>query len=226
MSDQGEKIEKYLIQALLDGTYAPGGTLPGERELAELLGVSRQNVQGVIGRMAREGWFTTGERCVTRVNDFWSRGTLAVLNSLANNIDDNHLAGFVGDVLAVRRVIAPAYTMQAVGGYPMEVVRYLDRDWEDRGGLARFDFGLHLTLARLSGSRIYPMLLNSFAALALQAGVLYYNYPACVEASRGYFSRLKAAAVKGDAKAAYRYAAAAMKESCHLWQKISGKDAG
>ena len=100
MSQQTEKVEEYLIQTVLDGTYPPGSTLPGERELAERLGVTRQNVQGVIQRLAREGWFTTGQRYATRVNDFWSQGSLNVLNALSQNIGDNHLAGFVGDLLA------------------------------------------------------------------------------------------------------------------------------
>ncbi len=223
MSHQAEIVEEYLIQAVLDGTYPPGSTLPGERELAELLGVTRQNVQGVIQRLAREGWFTTGQRYATRVNDFWSQGNLAVLNALALNVDDNHLAGFVGDLLAVRRIVAPAYTLQAVGRHPLQVVRYLAQDvaGQDAAGLAGFDFELHRTLARLSENKIYPLLLNSFAALSQQAGALYFSHPGCREASRQFYRRLLEAAVQGEARRAYRHTLAAMKESYRLWREIS-----
>ncbi|HUW63649.1 MAG TPA: GntR family transcriptional regulator [Spirochaetia bacterium] len=219
MSDQTEKVEHYLIQALLNGTYPPGTTLPGERELADRLGVTRQNVQGVIQRMAREGWFTTGQRYATRINDFWSRGNLAVLNALAENIDDN---GFVGDLLAVRRVLAPAYALQAVDRYPLQVVRYLAQDLTeaDAAGLAGFDFELHLTLARLSENRVYPLLLNSFTVLSRKAGLLYFSHPGCREASLRFYQRLLEAAVRGDARAAYRHTVAAMKESCRLWREM------
>jgi len=225
MSDQADKVEKYLVQGFLDGTWPPGGTLPGERELAERLGVSRQNVQGVIQRLARDGWLTAGERRATRVNDFWAQGNLAVLNTLAAHIDDDHLSGFVGDLLAVRRSMAPVYALQAVRNRPLEVVRYLARDVGDAAGLAAFDFELHLLLAGLSGNRIYPMLLRSFGDLGRKAGFLYFSNPACREASRRFYRRLMVAAARGDARAAYRLTAAAMKESCRLWREI-GKGGG
>ncbi|MDA8335554.1 MAG: GntR family transcriptional regulator [Peptococcaceae bacterium] len=224
MSDQTAKVEEYLVRALLDGTYPPGGTLPGERELAGRLGVSRRNVQGVVQRMAKDGWFTTGERSKTRVNDFWSRGNLAVLNTLAANMDDG--PGFVRDLLAVRRVIAPVYALEAVGRDPLRVVRCLARDLaaEDAEGLAGFDFELHLTLAGLAENRIYPMLLNSFDSLARRAGRLYFSHTACREASRRFYQRLLTAAAGGDARAAGRHTAAAMKESCRLWREITREE--
>jgi len=221
MSRQAEKVEQYLIRAVLDGTCPPGSTLPGGRELARRLGVSRPNVQGVIQRMASDGWFATAQRCATRVNDFWSRGNLAVLNALAMNIDDAHLAGFVGDLLAVRRVIAPACALGAVANHPLDVVRYLAREVEGAPALAAFDFELHVTLARLSENRIYPLLLNSFADLGRKAGLLYFSRSGCREASRRFYRRLLAAAAQGDARAAYRHTAAAMKESCRLWRMAS-----
>ena len=226
MSHQAEKVENFLIQAILDGTYPPGSTLPGERELAGRLGVTRLNVQRVIQRMAQDGWLSTGERYATRVNNFWTGGNLAVLSALATNLENDALATFVVELLEARRIVAPVYTMQAVGRNPLEVVRCLaENPQENATAFSGFDVELHLALARLSGNKIYPLLLNSFAALSHKAGLLYFSFPQCREASRHFYQKLLEAAVAREARSAYRVTLAAMKESCRLWQEIS-RDAG
>ena len=51
----GEITEARLINAILDGTFPVNSSLPGERELAELLGVTRPTLREAMQRMERDG---------------------------------------------------------------------------------------------------------------------------------------------------------------------------
>ena len=74
--------EQSLVSAILDGTYPPGSTLPGERELARQLGVTRPTLRETLQRLECEGWMTIRQGKSTRVNDIWREGGLTVLSAL------------------------------------------------------------------------------------------------------------------------------------------------
>ncbi|MEJ1267509.1 GntR family transcriptional regulator [Pantoea ananatis] len=44
---------------------------PAERELSELIGVTRTTLREVLQRLARDGWLTIQHGKPTRVNNFW-----------------------------------------------------------------------------------------------------------------------------------------------------------
>ncbi len=50
-----ESAQQELLQAILNGTYAPGSQLPTEAELGELLGVSRTVVREALRGLEDEG---------------------------------------------------------------------------------------------------------------------------------------------------------------------------
>ena len=62
--------EQSLVTAILEGTFAPGDTLPGERALAAELGITRPTLREALQRLARDGWLTIHQGKPTVVNDF------------------------------------------------------------------------------------------------------------------------------------------------------------
>ncbi|MDR1430703.1 MAG: GntR family transcriptional regulator [Propionibacteriaceae bacterium] len=65
-----DEAYRALLQALAHGEYPPSSRLPGERELAERLGVSRVTLRRALARLEQEGrllrsaqrgWFVTGQ---------------------------------------------------------------------------------------------------------------------------------------------------------------------
>jgi GntR family transcriptional repressor for pyruvate dehydrogenase complex len=52
----GERIAERLVTAIALGQFVPGQRLPAERELAELLGVSRSSVRDAIARLCASGY--------------------------------------------------------------------------------------------------------------------------------------------------------------------------
>lgn len=108
-----EIAEYRLVSSILDGTFPIDSTLPAERELAEMLGISRPTLREVLQRLARDGWVEIHQGKSTRVCDYWTEGRLGVLDVLADHLsqlpDD-----FVPNLLKVRIAIAPSYTKTAV----------------------------------------------------------------------------------------------------------------
>jgi GntR family negative regulator for fad regulon and positive regulator of fabA len=74
--------EQLLLSAILDGTYPPDSSLPGERTLAAEMGVTRPTLREAIQRLSRDGWLTVQQGKSTIVNDYWREGGLNVLNTL------------------------------------------------------------------------------------------------------------------------------------------------
>ncbi len=215
--------EEALVTAILDGTYPPGSTLPGERDLAAQLGVTRPTLRETLKRLACEGWFAIQQGKSTRVNDFWREGGLNVLGALVR-YSEQLPPDFVPNLLEVRLALAPAYTAAAVERSPEAVVDYVAHytGLEDSPeSFASFDWGLHHTLTVASTNPVYTLILNGFAGFYEQMACLYFARPEARESSRAFYAALLGAARRADAISAGRIAQAVMQESIDLWHQAS-----
>ncbi|MEZ4517551.1 MAG: GntR family transcriptional regulator [Chloroflexota bacterium] len=118
-----DHAEHALLTAILDGTFAPGSALPGERTLAAQLGVTRPTLREAIQRLARDGWLTVNQGKQTVVNDYWEEGGLNVLGALVEH-SDQLPPGFICQLLEVRLHLAPVYTGLAVAAHSREVADF------------------------------------------------------------------------------------------------------
>lgn len=75
--------EEYIIKSIWNHRYAPGSILPAERELSEVIGVTRTTLREVLQRLARDGWLTIQHGKPTRVNNFWETSSLNILDTIA-----------------------------------------------------------------------------------------------------------------------------------------------
>jgi GntR family negative regulator for fad regulon and positive regulator of fabA len=218
-----ELTEQRLIRAVLDGEFLPGGALPGERELAASLGVTRPTLREVLHRLARDGWFDIQHGKPTRVRDYWREGNLTVLSALVR-YSQNLPHDFVPNLLAVRLSMAPAYTRTAVERAADEVVALLNgyTDLEDTAErLAQADWNLHHGLTLASGNPVFTLILNGFAGFYVQMARLYFAQPQARASSRAWYTDLLAAARAGDADGAEIVTRRTMQESIELWQTAS-----
>lgn len=77
-----DEVYSQLLGELVDGTRGPGATLPSERALAEVLGVSRPAVREALQRMAHAGLVEVRQGGSTTVSDFRRTGGLDLLAHL------------------------------------------------------------------------------------------------------------------------------------------------
>lgn len=212
--------EQRLTQAFLEGKFPIGGTLPGERDLAAQLGVTRPTLREALQRLARDGWITIRQGKPTRVNDFWWEGSLNVLGAIVR-YGRQIPPDFVPNLLEVRLALAPSYTRAAVQREPAALAAFLAPypTLEDRPGIfAAADWDLHLALIRASGNPIYMLIYNGFGGFYVEMAQLYFAQPQARDASRSYYAALLACAQNADPEAASEASRRAMEQSIVLWQ--------
>ncbi len=215
-------VEHMLLSAILDGTFEPGSTLPGERTLAAELGVTRPTLREAIQRLARDGWLKVRQGKSTVVNDYWRDGGLNVLNALVYH--GEHLPeGFVTNLLEVRLQLAPAYTRAAVAHQAGSVVEFLNGRktlLDEANSFADFDWRLHRQLTFSSGNPIYTLILNGFDDFYTQLARIYFKPADARARSRSFYDALAQAAENGDAQLAEEISRDTMLESIKMWQRV------
>ena len=159
-----EHTESALVKAVLDDTFPIGSKLPGERKLAEMLGVTRPTLREALRRLERDGWFTVNHGKSTVVNDYWKDGRMHVLSNLVQHADSVPL-NFVTNLLQVRADMAPSYTYAAVCYHADEMAVLFQQGInlpDTTEAFAEFDWQLHRALTIASGNPIYTLIMNGF----------------------------------------------------------------
>ncbi len=99
-----DQVFEQILDEVVGGEFAPGDTLPNERRLAEVLGVSRPAVREALQRMAQAGLVELRHGGSTSVRDFHRHAGLDLLPRLLVR------AGEV-DPRVVRSVVEARYTV-------------------------------------------------------------------------------------------------------------------
>ena len=216
-----EIVESRLIDSILNGSFPINSTLPAERELATLLGVTRPTLREALQRLARDGWLEINQGKPTRIRDYWHEGKLGVLDALSGHLEylpDN----FITNLLKTRLAMAPTYTAEAVEKAPQEVAKLLD----DRHSLgdsptaySQFDWVLQHELTVLGQNPVFVMILNGFQDIFLTFAPVYFSIPAARQASLGFYNDLAQAAHQGNSDHARNLTEAIMKDSIAFWQQ-------
>lgn len=194
-----EMAETRLLEAILSGHFPINSNIPGERELAEQIGVTRPTLREALQRLARDGWLDIQQGKPTRVRDYWREGSLAVLSVLAQS-PAHQSPDFVVHLLDLRVLIAPTYARQAVQAAPAEIIAALERyvELEDTpSAFARADWDLHALLAFHATNPVFRLLLNGFQSLYLLVGDHYFASPECRQHSRNFYRSLLDCARRG-----------------------------
>ena len=104
--------EEYIIESIWNNRFPAGSILPAERELSELIGVTRTTLREVLQRLARDGWLTIQHGKPTKVNNFWETSGLNILETLAR-LDHESVPQLIDNLLSVRTNIATIFIRTA-----------------------------------------------------------------------------------------------------------------
>ena len=120
-----EDVFDQLLAEVVDGELAAGDSLPSERRLAEVLGVSRPAVREALQRLSQAQLVEVRHGGSTTVRDFRKFGGLDLLPRLL--VRDGELDPTVGlSILQARQAIAPAVAAlaaEAAGAAAAETLR-------------------------------------------------------------------------------------------------------
>lgn len=218
-----EIAEQRLLEAILGGHFAVNTVLPGERDLAAQIGVTRPTLREALQRLARDGWLDIQHGKPTRVRDYWQEGTMGVLSVLAH-LPAQQSPDFVAHLLEIRILLAPTYTRQALELAADEMASLLEKmaDIEDGpSAFASADWELHHRLTLCAANPIFRLLLNSFRSLYQVMGERYFASAENRARSRAFYARLLACAKEKSYAEAEALTRAMMEESLALWKKSS-----
>ncbi|HSH03788.1 MAG TPA: fatty acid metabolism transcriptional regulator FadR [Anaerolineae bacterium] len=220
--------EKAVVTAILDGTFPPNSTLPGERTLSAQLGITRPTLREVIRRLERDGWLTVQHGKSTRINNFWQEGGLNLLSSLIQYGQDLP-PHFIPNLLQVRLDLAPSYTRLAAQNDPQAVVDQLaNLPTLDDTPLtwAQFDWHCHHRFTILAANPIYTLILNGFDSFYVQMAQLYFALPESRAHSLNFYQNLHHAVTNNDLDAVFSLTKKTMADSLDHWSTINSAPTG
>ncbi|MGD9897688.1 MAG: GntR family transcriptional regulator [Calditrichaceae bacterium] len=219
--------EHKLMTAILDGTYPPGSALPAERALAKEIGITRPTLRETMKRLSGEGWITIQQGKPTLVNDYWEKGGLSLLGTLAKYGEDLP-EELIIHLLDVRANLMPAVAARAALYAPDALLEYLnsfDRSIENPETFAEFDWGLQVLMTKHSKNPVNMLILNDFSYIFKVLAVKYFNHPETRQASLTYYSLLTNAISSGDARIE-PLVREAMEMSLELWESLYPENGG
>ena len=216
-----EIAEARLISAILEGYFPINSHLPGERELAESLGVTRPTLREVLQRLARDGWLDIQHGKPTRICDYWKEGRLGVLNALSEH-PDQLPENFIPDLLNVRLAMAPMYTAAAVSNQPGKIIKILEKRHNlgnSPHNFAQFDWHLQHQMTILGGNPVFVLILNGFKDLFQKLAPYYFSNLAARQHSMKYYEMLARAAQNNKISEARHLTIDVMRESLVFWKQ-------
>ncbi|PIJ51408.1 fatty acid metabolism regulator [Erwinia sp. OLTSP20] len=184
--------EEYIIESIWNNRFPPGSILPAERELSELIGVTRTTLREVLQRLARDGWLTIQHGKPTQVNNFWETSGLNILETLAR-LDHDSVPQLIDNLLSVRTNIASIFIRCAVRNFPekAEAVLRVAETVEDKAeAYTDLDYGIFRGLAFASGNPIYGLILNGLKGLYTRVGRHYFSNPEARQLARDFYLEL------------------------------------
>ena len=179
--------EKQLLEAILDGSFPVGSSLPAERELAQQLGITRPTLRETLQRLSRDGWITIHQGKPTLVNDYWREGNLIMLNALAGHPSQQD-PDFIQDLLEVRCLAGAGLHRTGCKNAADDLAAYLTpltQLPDTAEAYAAADPDLHHQLTVLSGNPVYTLIYNGFRELAYKSSLIFFS-----KKKRGLFLRL------------------------------------
>lgn len=159
------RISEWVAQQLLDrisrGELVPGQRLPGERQLAEQLHVSRVSVRAALQKLKTQGFLTAVQGGGTRVVS--STGVMdGALTAMVRGKHDN-----LCDLVEIRMALEGWAARRAAEHATPEQVANIGRilaamsQTGGDGNRAADDMDFHLSVAQASGSPVYLHLLST-----------------------------------------------------------------
>lgn len=163
-----ERVCQQLSEFIRCGNSEEERWLPGERSLAEKLGVSRTVVREATKRLEQQGMLEiqhgTGIKIVDRLHRPLNDSLSLLIPDMADRLQQLNEA---------RLCIEPDAAALAAKGATMEQIRTLRRlqtqleNAPDNAAAIEADIAAHHAIADASGNRIYRLILDSLAELGV-----------------------------------------------------------
>ncbi|CEC01183.1 fatty acid-fatty acyl responsive DNA-binding protein [Salmonella enterica subsp. enterica serovar Paratyphi A] len=214
--------EEYIIESIWNNRFPPGTILPAERELSELIGVTRTTLREVLQRLARDGWLTIQHGKPTKVNNFWETSGLNILETLAR-LDHESVPQLIDNLLSVRTNISTIFIRTALRQHPdkaQEVLATAHEVADHADAFADLDYNIFRGLAFASGNPIYGLILNGMKGLYTRIGRHYFANPEARSLALGFYHKLSSLCEQGAHDQVYETVRRYGHDSGEIWHRM------
>ena len=164
-----QDVVEQIQEAILDGRLTAGQTLPAERELKEMLSISRGTLREALRVLEHKGLIEiklgVGGGSVVRDVDTDQISESLGLLIRAQKVSLNHLAQFREDVEGIVAARAAdsrsAEDIQKLRDLLAKARESAQKGTSQRNGFIDIDKRIHTTLARITGNPVYISVLTS-----------------------------------------------------------------
>lgn len=200
-----ENIVEQIKQMVLDGQLTPGQKLPSERELTEMLGVSRSSVReamrslssiGLVDIRSGEGTFLNDN--TTLLTDHFQLQCLLKKYSILELVEARKMIEMEIVKLAVAR--GDANDIEYIREMHMEAKKYRSAPLE----FIKADFNFHIAIAIASKNRYLAEMLAATRELLLEINTDVIRKPGQIDKAISTHESIIKAIEKGDAKQALK----------------------
>lgn len=172
-----ENVVARFARDILSGRLQAGDRLPGEREIAEEMNVSRSVVHLAIEQMASMKLIEMRPRVGNFVCDYRKNGNFATMMMIARYGDSAMDMDMTYALVELRNTIEGAAMRQLAENGTSEDFSFLRKlneelririsETDDLTELAEYSRRFHLEIVRRCGNPFYNMILNSFSEIYL-----------------------------------------------------------
>ncbi|MCE0555495.1 fatty acid metabolism transcriptional regulator FadR [Motilimonas sp. E26] len=217
--------EEYLIDSIWNERFPPGSILPAERELSEMIGVTRTTLREVLQRLARDGWLTIRHGKPTQVNDIWQTSGLNILETLAR-LDGDKFPQLIDQLLSARTNISAIFIRSALKRNPKKVLEIIERRPsvdENSAQFVEYDYYFYHELALASDNMIYVLVLNGFKNLYQKLGAFYFDLPQARQLALDFYLGLEHFIAADKHNSVHQYVRDYGKQSAQLWGLVKSQ---
>ena len=214
--------EEYIVESIWSGRFSPGTILPAERELSELIGVTRTTLREVLQRLARDGWLTIQHGKPTKVNNYWETCGLNILETLAR-LDQDGRPQLVDNLLSARTNLSAVFMRAAFkqnAGKCKEIISRYSEVEQDGKSFAHFDYQMHHDLAFASNNPVYVLMMNGFRSFYARIGSYFFSHQAARDVVTEYYQQLLEVLANDDAERVILVVRKYGIESGKIWQQV------
>ncbi|OAT37553.1 fatty acid metabolism transcriptional regulator FadR [Proteus myxofaciens] len=214
--------EEYIVESIWNNRFPPGSILPAERELSELIGVTRTTLREVLQRLARDGWLTIQHGKPTKVNNFWETSSLNILETVAR-LDHDSVPQLIDNLLAVRTNISAIFIRTAIKNHSDKCLEVLTHDLTIENSadeLSELDYNIFRGLAFASGNPIYGLILNGLKGLYTRVGRYYFSNIQAKELALSFYKKLAQLCEEQNVESVMECVRQYGKQSGIIWQSL------
>lgn len=214
--------EEFILQSIWNNRFPVGSSLPSERELAKMVGITRTTLREVLQRLARDGWLTIHHGKATRVNNIWDTAGPNVIETLVW-LDRSMIPVIISNVVSLRTQMGEIYIPQAVKINSESAVALFDSlaQIEDTAeSYAAFDYSLYRGFTFLAKKPVYGLILNSFKELYHKVAALVFNNDHFRKETGEFYYQLKQACLESNVEKVSICLQEHRKRSEIVWQEV------